>query len=312
MKGYHLIFTVTFFVTLSLLSISNPKKQSVLIQQNRFNQISSNELKEEIVNPNISIKTPGFLEYSDIITQFKKWENEAESLVDVDYYGTTSDNTKICFAKITNENNVNIKKKVLITGAIHGDEPLSTSILMGYVGRLLTEYGDDVSINEMLNNREIYIIPVISPDSYPNQRESEGYDPNRDFNNENCKIIKEIKRFVTEQSFDAIISTHCFGKVMLIPWGNKRDLCNHHEIYKEITSKMQKVNNYDVIRGCQMYNELIYGSELDWYYSKGIFAIVIEFSTTRNKISIREIEQEVNQNYNAINIFVLEGAEVEI
>ena len=62
---------------------------------------------------------------------------------------------------------------------------------MGVIGKLL-DSKDDEHIKQILEGREIWIVPVVSPDSYPHSRHVEGVDPNRDFNKEPSANFDEL------------------------------------------------------------------------------------------------------------------------
>ncbi|MBM3330272.1 zinc carboxypeptidase [candidate division WOR-3 bacterium] len=50
------------------------------------------------------------------------------------------------------------------SGACHGDEPIGTSIVMAFLEEILAGYGTDSLCTWLVNNREIYTVPILNPD----------------------------------------------------------------------------------------------------------------------------------------------------
>lgn len=55
---------------------------------------------------------------------------------------------------------------VLLNALIHAREPVSASILMGFIEEMTTGYGVDAEITTLVNNTEIWIIPILNPEGY--------------------------------------------------------------------------------------------------------------------------------------------------
>ncbi len=59
-------------------------------------------------------------------------------------------------------------------GATHAREPLSTSCCVAFAVRLLSEYGSNSVSTWLVDNREIYVVPVMNPDGYVYNSDSGG------------------------------------------------------------------------------------------------------------------------------------------
>jgi hypothetical protein len=262
--------------------------------------------------PNITTKIPNHLSYKGIVEQLKKWNTEAPDLTEVGIYGKTSKNQDIYYFKIKAKNEK--KKTVMITAAIHGNEPHSAATLMAYIGNIL---GSKELFN-IIEERDLYFIPVVSPDSYPRSRHVDGVDPNRDFptpsnpNKISVPPIKAIQEFYKKIKPNAVISMHTWGRVFLIPYGDKNDLCPDNKEYQEIIGETAKLCNYRIIRACQMYSQPIYGTEVDWYYRNGSFAVVMEIGVHQNIPTLKEIEEEFNRTFKGILYFIQKAPLVQL
>lgn len=56
--------------------------------------------------------------------------------------------------------------QILFTGMHHAREPISMEVLLETMDRLTQGYGVDTFITRLVNEREIYFIPVVNPDGY--------------------------------------------------------------------------------------------------------------------------------------------------
>lgn len=272
---------------------------------------------EEPINYKLENPKPSYLNNENTFDQLVKWSKEAPKITEVGTYGKTSGGKDLYYMRVTNFKKEN-KKVVLITACIHGNEPLSSSTVMNYIGTILDEYGDDSQITELVDTRDIYFIPVVSPDSYPNQRHVDGVDPNRNFpnirepNKNSVPPIKALQEFFLKIKPDAVISGHTSGRVFLTPWGEKTQLCPHSEDYERLIGEMSNMSGYRMMRACQIYGTPIYGGEVDWYYKNGAFAIVMEFGTHQQIPSKADIDKEFEMTFKSVLFFMKKGPEVQI
>jgi predicted deacylase len=210
---------------------------------------------------------------------------------------------------LTNKCKKTPKKKVLITGCIHGNELISTSTIMAYIGNILKS-NNKPEIRKLLNTREIYFIPVVSPDSYSKRRASDGVDPNRNFptpsrpNFISVQNIAVLQKFFLKHRFSAVISGHSSGRYILYPYGDNNGLCPDDSKYNKIIQHMSQMCGYRIMRACQIYGQPIKGTEVDWYYRNGAFSIVIEYGNHQNTPSKQEIQTEFNKTYKAALYFI--------
>jgi len=290
--------------------------------------------------PNISVKIPPYLNYSKMVEQLKTWNKEAPDLTEVGTYGKSTKGTELYYIRITNKRNTQAKPKVLIHACIHGNEPLSTTTVMGYIGTMLGTYGTDPKVTELLDTRDIYFVPIVSPDSHPNSRHVDGVDPNRDYPTEqnpgkkSVPPVQAIREFFLQHHFNAVISAHTWGRVYLIPYGDKGDKCPDWDAYQKIIGEMKQLSGYRMMRAFDMYQQggginnppirtagmeempcpccyssvPIYGSEVDWYYRNGAFSIVMELGTHQRIPSDADTKTEFDKTYQGILIFIRDGA----
>jgi hypothetical protein len=266
---------------------------------------------------NISTKTPNFLLYNDLVEQLKTWKKEAPELVELGTYGKSLKNKDLTYLRICKNKNTDLPK-VLITACIHGNEPLAASCVMAYIGNLLYEFESDKEVKSLILNRDLYFIPVVSPDSYPNNRLLGKIDPNRDFptlknpNHESINPVKELQDFFLKIKPDAVISGHTFGRVYLIPYGDSTEKCPNHDDYINLIGAMAKKSNYAIKPCCKLYKHPIFGTEIDWYYRNGAFAIVAEFGDHQKQPTPQQIKDEFERTWSSFKLFIKEAPQIHI
>lgn len=324
MKGFNQLLIISLLVIITILAY-NYKKNKLELSKSNSSSKDQIEKFDPIIEkprvpetPKISLAIPNYLDYPRITEQLKIWQKEAKDIAEVGFYGQTKRKTDICYLRINNKLDKKDKPKVMITACIHGNEPWATGCVMATAGTLLDGYNKDKEITELINSRDIYIIPVVSPDSYPHSRHIDGVDPNRDFpgpsrpNHKSTYSIAALENFFNEIKPNAIISGHTYGRVILIPYGDKREKTNNEKDYSRIIGEMSKTSGYAVKRACDMYDRPIFGSEIDWYYRGGAFSIVMEFGTHQRIPTHQEINSEFNQTWESIKFFIKEAPIVEI
>ncbi|MEA2030975.1 MAG: M14 family zinc carboxypeptidase [candidate division Zixibacteria bacterium] len=100
---------------------------------------------------------------SDILTQ--KWS-----------VGTSLEGRDIWAVKLSDNPGVDEEEpEVLYVSLIHAREPAAGASLLNFLEYMVTNYGSDPDITELINSRELYFVPVQNPDGYVyNELESPG------------------------------------------------------------------------------------------------------------------------------------------
>lgn len=259
----------------------------------------------------------GHQEYDSIVKTIREWENKAPELLDVGTFGKTTKGADQHYLRISNEYAPS-GKVVLVTACIHGNEPLSTSTLMACMGKMISSYGKDEYLTELINSRTIYFVPVVSPDTYPGSRHVDGVDPNRDFptpknpDKESVPPVMNLREFFLKIRPRGVLSGHTFGRVFLVPWGDTTSPNPNASDYERVVAEMSRLSGYRHIKASEMYNRPIFGTEIDWYHRNGAFAMVIELGSHQRRASLEETRKEMDMAFPAVMHFIKESAEVEI
>lgn len=105
---------------------------------------------------------PTYDAYLDIMNQFA---TDYPDLCDTLSIGQSEEGRELMMVRISD--NINMREaepQFLYTGTMHGDELVGYILLLRLADYLLSNYGSDPEITELVNNTEIWINPLANPD----------------------------------------------------------------------------------------------------------------------------------------------------
>jgi PKD repeat protein len=105
---------------------------------------------------------PTYNAYLDLLTQFKAAHPD---ICKIDTIGVLASGRMLLAVKISD--NVNVEEgepEFLYTSSIHGDEVCGYVLMLHLIDYLLTNYGTDTRVTNMVNNMVIWINPLANPD----------------------------------------------------------------------------------------------------------------------------------------------------
>lgn len=246
-----------------------------------------------------------YISYDQIRTLMKTWAKEAPEIAEYGEYGTTSKRTPCVYLRVGTKG----KPKVCIHAELHGNEKLSTGATMWIMHKMLTEYAHNPEITWLVANRDVWWIPVLSPDTHMRSRYVEGRDPNRDYpypgrrTHTPTSPVRNIIALHEREQFKGVISGHTYGTVYFWPSiGPRKD----QETHKKLAQKMSQKSGYRNSRISSRPN----GYEIDYYYSQGAIAILTEFGSGGHNQPVRAIAEHGRKNYEAYMLFIKESPEL--
>ncbi len=180
--------------------------------------------------------------------------------------------------------------QVLITAATHGDELITTEVLIHLVETLVKGFGTDARLESILRNRVIYFVPVVNADGFAARNRYDGNkDPNRSYpwpnqpNAQPSPSIEALIAFFHQKNFRATLDFHAFGQMIMFPWAYTRSHIEAEPYARmdSLTRSMAEQNRYD--HG--PIAEVIYvaqGSSADYYFWKtGATGIAVEIGSSK-------------------------------
>lgn len=133
----------------------------------------------DCVAQNIEYTTPanfnlgsmgGYLTYAQMLQELDDMRTQYPELISArENVGsfTTSEGRALQWVKITKDVAVpNARPQVLYTAVHHAREPISLSETIFYMWYLLENYATNDEVKDIVDNTELYFIPVVNPDGY--------------------------------------------------------------------------------------------------------------------------------------------------
>ncbi len=99
----------------------------------------------------------------------------------------THQNRSLMAVQVTNLSMQPDKPAILITGCHHAREWISVEVPLFFLGYLVDNYGKDPYVTYLVNNRDIWIIPVVNPDGYIKSWDQNDRDNNHTGWRKNCR-----------------------------------------------------------------------------------------------------------------------------
>jgi len=152
--------------------------------------------------------------------------------------GTTVTGRKILYAKISDNVATNeAEPELMYSGTIHGDETTGFILLLRLIDTLLSGYGTDPRLTNLVNNSELWICPNVNPDgtyyggnstvASARRYNYNGYDLNRNFPDPNGNQYSGQPRQTETSLMMALANNHHFvlaanfhggSEVVNYPW----------------------------------------------------------------------------------------------
>lgn len=110
----------------------------------------------------------GYHTYSETVTALNQLHNEHPNIVSVPFsIGQSTEGRDLWAVRVSDNPEVDEDEpEVFYNGMIHAREPITIELLLYFMDYMTTNYQLDPEITEIVDNREIYILPIINPDGY--------------------------------------------------------------------------------------------------------------------------------------------------
>ncbi len=227
-------------------------------------------------------------------------------------YGTSYEGRDLNYIRITNAPAG--APAILFTALTHAREPGSNSVVIDWAQWLTTEYGSDTMATFILDNAQIYIIPIVNPDGYEynnpeggNQRKNmnfsaggDGVDINRNYSYmwgyddsgsspypssqtyRGTAPLSEPETLAETIWIDSIeplggFHYHTYGGMLLYPYGYNNTPTPHQSTFQGWAAQMTAQNGYEYGRA----GEILYdvnGDAVDWSYGESTHEPMLFFT----------------------------------
>ena len=171
--------------------------------------------------------------------------------------------------------------EVRICGLHHGNEYMSAELPLLLAYHLVQNYSSDPAITELVNNREIWIIPMVNPDGREagSRYNAHGVDLNRNYGYmpQSATPYSEpetqaMRTNALENNFVLSLSFHCSGDIVNYIWNYKTQRSPDNAAIVYLSNQYASYNGYWVTEGYDWYqtlgdcNDFSYGcrGDIDW------------------------------------------------
>lgn len=249
--------------------------------------------------------------YEEVQNQMKKWAADYPSFVKLEQYGSSTSSLPLFVLKVSdNVNQDEDEPSVLLTAATHGDEVITVKVMLAIMKKVIEGNGAIDEITELVENREIWFIPVVSPDGYTKRQRYVGWtDPNRDFpwqqdpEHKSIDCIQGLRDLFNKHNFDASADYHASGRMYMYPWAYTKESPSKAKDFDIIAKGMAKYNGY--VYG--QISKVIYiakGSSCDYFYWKHkTKSFAVEVGTSKIPHG-SEIDRVIAENVDAALYFI--------
>ncbi len=281
-----------------------------------------------------------YMSYKESLDFLYTMEKAHPNLINIIKIGTTYEGRDIVLAKISkNVEHADEKPAMLFTGSVHAREWIGHELALKFIEYITENQSIDPQLEKSLEESTIYMVPCLNPDGYeysrkhfsfwrknrrPNHDGTIGVDLNRNFS---IGFVKQsstssnvyggeepfseaessaIKAFVdTHDNITIALDYHSQGNVFFpahkftheaeIDGTDMNVLCaNMNDEISKVTGR-----KYGIHRG-KPPAHLISGSGREYYYSKGIIAIVVEVGTKNIPDYMKSMSGSINENIPAL------------
>jgi len=281
-----------------------------------------------------------YISYSESLKYLDDMQKKFPDLIKVVKIGTTYEGREIVLVKISkNVESADSKPALLYTGSIHAREWIGHELALKFIEHVASFQDIDPVLEKSLKESTIYMVPCLNPDGYEysrkhfsfwrkNRRKNHdgtyGVDLNRNFSigfkktsNTKSNIYggeapfseaetKAIKDFVdTHSNITIALDYHSQGNVFFPAHKFKHeaelDGTDMNVLAANMNDEFAKVTGrkYGIHRG-KPPAALISGSGREYYYSRGILAMVVEVGTKNIPDYMKSMSSSIDENIPAL------------
>jgi parallel beta-helix repeat protein len=248
---------ITFIITIFL--ITNFYSASAIEGANRINVIENSKLDK------------AFHDYNALTSELQEIANNYSSISTLYNIGQSVLGRTIWGLKISDNPNIEENEpEVRMAGCHHGNEYMSVELPLLLAWHLVENYTIDPDITDLINNREIWIIPLVNPDGRQagSRYNSNGVDLNRDygymwdgsgsspspFSQPETQVIRN---HALDNNFVFSLSFHTTAAYVNYIWNYKPQPAPDDDVIVLLSDEYASSSGYTSIRG------------YDWYQVRG-------------------------------------------
>lgn len=116
-----------------------------------------------------------YYDYFELTQRLQSLAQRHPGIATLSSIGESSQGRELWVMRITKDPDTDApgKPKFKYVGNMHGDETVSRQVLVYLVEYLLSKYGEEPRITELVNTTDIYIMPSMNPDGFERSKEGD-------------------------------------------------------------------------------------------------------------------------------------------
>jgi len=174
----------------------------LVVTHEEYQYVLNSGLEFEVISDNLNLLKEEFKgnyhSYDQTNTILRNYASTFSTICKLDSIGLSYEGRWVYALKISDNPSVEDPNEpgVLFDGLHHAREWATVEVILFYADTLINGYGSDPTITDLVNNTEIWLVPIVNPDGYvydyPGQNwwrknrkpygGSIGTDPNRNYN----------------------------------------------------------------------------------------------------------------------------------
>ena len=249
--------------------------------------------------------------YDEIIALMDSLANAFPAICKKFSLGTSVQGRQLSCLKISdNVSTDETEPEVLFDGGIHGDEIGGAENAIRFARHLCANYTKNTEVTNLINNREIWIYPMVNPDGRVNMSRYNGnqVDLNRDFgymwNAEGSSKsaysqteTKVMRDFLYANQFVIHLNGHSGSENVFYPWCHRPAHAPDYSNFNKLAGTYSSSSKYPSLVYTQSNADYATTGELDdcSYGINGSMGMVLEISTNKQP---SETDMVKHYNYN--------------
>ncbi|NOZ60445.1 MAG: DUF2817 domain-containing protein [Calditrichaeota bacterium] len=247
----------------------------------------------------------GFHNYAETREFLHQIARDYPAITRLDSLGASVQNRGLWALKISDNPDADEDEPcLLIEGCIHGNENHALEVCLYFIQYMVENYGVNPEVTHWVENREIWVVPLVNPDGHEAQRRynANNVDLNRNFgywwgftasrygsapfSEPETQAIRDLALRIKPYGS---LAFHTSGRVILYPWAYRStpvapDDALFQETARELVDSINVVDpsiQYDFRRSGTWYWHG--GEHNDWMYSQyGMLSFTIELMTSQS------------------------------
>ena len=259
-------------IELKSLDIAGRKYQEyfdIVVTPFEYNCVLSSGLRSEIITDNLGAFKEEFRgeyhSYNEVTSILRNYVDSFPLICKLDSIGLSYEGRWVYALKISDEPWLEdpTEPGVLFDGLHHAREWATVEVVLFYADTLTMGYGTDPVITDLINNNEIWLIPIVNVDGYSYDYPGEkgwrknrkpylgsiGTDPNRNYNGA-----------VNGDPYGDWCSVPAGGSMSNCPWSNV--FCGAYSGFADVVSAMMEFHRKHDINANITYHS--YAEEIIW------------------------------------------------